>query len=566
MLSELNSRMNLKGGFSNRYLRLLGILLVASLQYRCAQEVAPQGGKIDETPPVVKEATPPNQSTHFSAKQIDIKFDEFIQNTGFAHTLTSPPMEPKPVFKVQGKHLVIVLKNQLRANTTYTINFGDDIKNVTEGKVLQNFTYVFSTGDYIDSQRVSGIVKLAETGLPAEDYVVSLYPGDTADGFLKMRPVYFSRTDKNGSFEIKNVKAAKYNVYALKDQNFNYEYDQPNENIAFMDSTLDLTDTLPKQIELVAFNEGFKRLKFQNVKSIEPGKLMVTYTAPVEKFKADANVFSGGYHAWFYPTKDTAIVWFSNYYDKKLELFLVANDTLLDTVRIDLKTIARDSLPLNKKYAIRTVNQSVARDGKPELGTVPNIQGLNASLKIELSRPLLELNDSKALQITEDSSGKVVNVPFKLEPERRQSLIFDFQRKEKTDYTVTIPDSSFRDIYGLWNPALHWKFRTTGKDSYGNIHLTLKVENTAIPYIVKLLDATNATVKEIFTIGNKEKKVDLPMQPEGAYHVVVIEDRNQNGVWDTGNFKLKRQPERVINIKDVYNLKGNWDLDIEVTF
>lgn len=566
MLSELNSRMNFKGVFSSGYLRLLGILLVASVQYRCAQEVAPQGGKIDETPPVVKEATPPNESTHFKAKQIDIRFDEFIQNGSFAHTLTSPPMEPQPVFKVQGKHLIIVLKNELRPNTTYTINFGDDIKNVTEGKVLQNFTYVFSTGDYIDSQRISGFVKLAETGLPAEDYVVSLYPQDTTDGFLKMRPLYFARTDKNGSFEIKNVKAAKYNVYALKDQNFNYEYDQPNENIAFLDSAVDLTDTLPKQVDLIAFNEGFKRLKFQNVKSLEPGKLMVTYTAPVEKFKADANVFKDGYHAWFYPTKDTAIIWFSNYYDKKLELFLVANDTLLDTVRMDLKIIPRDSLLQNKKYAIRTVNQSVTGDTKQNMSTLSSEQGLNASLKIELSRPLLDINNSKALQIAEDSSGKVVNVPFSLEPEKRQSLIFDFPRKEKTDYTVTIPDSSFRDVYGLWNPALQWKFHTRGKESYGNIHLTMTIENTAKHYIIKLLNASNDTVKEIYSVGVSSKKVDLPLQPEGAYHVVVIEDSNQNGAWDTGNFKQKRQPERVINFKDVYNLKGGWDLEIEVKF
>ncbi len=558
--------MNYRRIFSSSHLRMLCILLFASTQYRCAQEMTPQGGKVDETPPVVKQATPANETTHFNAKQIDIQFDELIQNTGFAHTLTSPPMEPKPVFRVQGKHLIVVLKNELKPNTTYTINFGDDIKNVNEGKVLQNYTYVFSTGDYIDSQRVSGSVKLAETGLPAEDYVVSLYPEDTTDGFLKMRPVYFAHTDKNGSFEIKNVKGARYHLYALKDQNFNYEYDQPNENIAFLDTVLDLTDTLPKTVELVAFNEGFKRLKFQNVKSLEPGKLMVTYTAPIEKFKADATVFKDGYHAWFYDTKDTAIVWFSNYYDKKLELFLVANDTLLDTVRIDLKTIGRDSLPQNKKYAIRIVNQAVTADGKQNITAGANTQSLNASLKIDLSRPMLEINNSKALQITDDSSGKVVSAAFSMDEKKHQSLVFDFPRKEKTDYTVTIPDSSFRDIYGLWNPALQWKFRTVGKDSYGNMHLTMKIENTNTYYVIKLLNASNEVVKEMYSVGATEKKVDLPMQPEGAYHVVVIEDTNRNGVWDTGNLKQKRQPERVINFKDVYNLKGGWDLEIEVKF
>ena len=146
----------------------------------CANIKPPEGGKKDTIPPKPKKISPPNKSLHFTADKIEITFDEFIKSTGFAQTLISPPMEKRPIFKVQGKTLIIELKSKLRDSTTYTINFAEDIKDVNEGNTLNNFTYVFSTGEFIDSQKVSGTVKMAKDNSFADGVIVSLYPRDSS--------------------------------------------------------------------------------------------------------------------------------------------------------------------------------------------------------------------------------------------------------------------------------------------------------------------------------------------------------------------------------------------------
>jgi hypothetical protein len=100
---------------------------------------------------------PRKLSIHFDAKKINITFNEFIQIGDFAtQVFFSPALEEKPSFRVHGRSLVISLNSPLKPQTTYTVNFGNSVKDITEGNVMTNYQYVFSTGDYIDSLRVQG--------------------------------------------------------------------------------------------------------------------------------------------------------------------------------------------------------------------------------------------------------------------------------------------------------------------------------------------------------------------------------------------------------------------------
>ena len=83
--------------------------------------------------------------------------------------------------------------------------------------------------------------------------------------------------------------------------------------------------------------------------------------------------------------------------------------------------------------------------------------------------------------------------------------------------------------------------------------------------VVKILDAgSDALITEIHITNEPEKKVLIENVAAGTYKVIVIDDANGNGVWDTGNFKNKIQPEKIITYPSTYTLKGGWDLDVEV--
>lgn len=536
------------------------------MMVQCANESVPQGGKKDEIPPKARKMNPPDKTVLFQSSKIEITFDEFVQNTGFPHTLVSPPMDKNPDYKIHGKTLAVKLKSALRPNTTYTINFADDIKDVNEGNMAPNFTYVFSTGSYIDSQKISGKVILAKEGNPAEGVLVLLYPAELPDAVLTDKPYYFSKTDKSGAYQIRNVKWGDYNIYALKDQNFNYRYDQPNELIGFIDSVLHLTDTLHPQIELQAFEAEKNKALLDRAKSIAPGHLQISYTTPVKTFQLISEWNQENDFWYFNETKDTIHYWFQQYDERESNLFFIANDTLKDTARIEMKFVERDSMLHAAQNAVTLTNSEFGGSGFNKNRDENAVQELYKPLKLFLSRPVSEINALKTIQIMNDSTNKIYTPEFSLDERTKMFLTADFDKEENTSYSIVIPDSILRDMFGTWNHEIIYRFRTNNKNDYGTINLTLKATGTEAPYIFRLLNGNNDVVKEIPFTGDGEQKVKLEKIPAGRYNAEIIEDRNANGKWDTGDFKNKIQPEKVYTFKDTYQLKGGWDLEVEVKF
>jgi len=546
--------------------RLLAVVCFTLILLGCANESVPQGGEKDVTPPKLKRVTPEDKSLHFNSNKITFQFNEFLKPTGFAQTLISPPLDKKPDIKADNKTVTVKFKSSFRPNTTYTINFADDIQDLNEGNTLNNFNYVFSTGDFIDSQSVRGIVILAKENTPAEGVIVSLYPADSISGIEKSKPYYFAKTDKAGNFQINNIKADRYQVYALKDQNYNYLYDLPNELIAFSDTVLDLTDSLPKMVTLKLFDENKRKLRFDGARSLGPGLIQLTYNKPISTFKLDAELYSASDFAYTFPTNDTVNYWYSKYYTKKAELFLVANDTLLDTVRIELKNIEKDSLWNSANNLLSIQNQAVKRKENGEIQENIHSQDLFKPVKINFTRPIIGINENKSLQIYKDSSTNSTNCKYVLDEKTRQSILVDFEKQENTLMRIEIPDSIFQDVLKTWNRKTVYKFTTNKKENYGNLHVTLKTDVPGKYYVVKLLSATNELIQEFFFTGEAERKITVNNIPAGTYKFNVIDDTNKNGVWDTGNFHSKIQPEKVFTYPDTYQLKGGWDLDITVKF
>ena len=274
------------------------------------------------------------------------------------------------------------------------------------------------------------------------------------------------------------------------------------------------------------------------------------------------------------------------------------NDTLTDSTRLDLKFIAPDSLAYsdnpgylfgiatsvivpvakgNKPDSAAITNSNVAGTAAPPSTTVPtaavapkpvvyNPQELYKPVIVYFTRAIDSVNATKQMTVRDDSLKTTIAFKYEMDKRTHISISGDFDKNENTPYTLEIPDSTFRDIFGLWNRRLRYKFQTNEKDSYGNIHLTMTTKDENKHYIVKLLNSNDEVIAEIPFSGSTEKKVDINNVVAGSYHAVVVDDRNNNGKWDTGNFRNKIQPEKVYTIKDTYQLKGGWDLDVEVKF
>ena len=206
----------------------------------CAKMGSLTGGPKDEDPPRVVESSPENYSLQFDRDKIEITFDEFIQLDNVNQQLVvSPPLSKKPVVRLKNKTLLIELEEDLRENTTYTLNFGGAIKDNNEGNPLTNFEFVFSTGDYLDSLTIGGTLLNAFDLKPSEEPVMVMLYDDLSDSVVfKDIPVYVGKSEKDGSYRINNLKADTFKLFALKDVNNNFLFDQPNEVIAFLDTTV----------------------------------------------------------------------------------------------------------------------------------------------------------------------------------------------------------------------------------------------------------------------------------------------------------------------------------------
>ena len=185
---------------------------------------------------------PLNKSTNFSGKQIELTFDEFINSQGMSQELVvSPPMEKNPEIRMRGKTLIVEFLDELRENTTYTLSFGETIKDLNEGNILRNFEFVFSTGEKLDSLGVLGMALQAfnrEFPETEDPVFVMLYENLSDSAPLLEIPDYVGKITPQGAFLINNVRPGTYRLFALQDMNRNYKYDVPEEMIGFLDTTL----------------------------------------------------------------------------------------------------------------------------------------------------------------------------------------------------------------------------------------------------------------------------------------------------------------------------------------
>ncbi len=231
---------------------------------QCAKIGSPSGGPRDIAPPVLLKSKPLNKSTLFTGTQLEFTFDEFINSQGMSQELViSPPMEETPEIRMRGKTLVIEFLEDLRENTTYTLSFGETIKDLNEGNILRNFEFVFSTGEKLDSLGVLGMaVQAFNLELPeTEDPIfVMLYENLSDSAPLLEIPDYVGKITPQGAFLINNIRPGTYRLFALQDLNRNYKYDVPEEMIGFIDTTLllypgmfdyKMTDTIPEPDSLL---------------------------------------------------------------------------------------------------------------------------------------------------------------------------------------------------------------------------------------------------------------------------------------------------------------------------
>ena len=256
---------------------LLAIYILQSLA-SCANIVPPSGGPRDSIPPYRIYAKPKDSAINIQPKEILIGFNEYITLSSLQENLiVNPSIKNNPLIESKLNGVRIRLNDSLAANTTYRIQFGTAIRDVNEGNIAQDFSYVFSTGDQIDSGRLQGTVKIAETGKIDSTLIVVLQPWNNDSAIFKNKPLYYTKISSKGKFSFDFLPFTKFNIFVVPND-YNKKYDDSTKLFAFTDSAVTVTRS-QDSIRLFAFQsyQKIEKKKTTNNKQLKKNTASLKY-------------------------------------------------------------------------------------------------------------------------------------------------------------------------------------------------------------------------------------------------------------------------------------------------
>jgi len=499
----------------------------------CANEIAPTGGTKDATPPKLVASFPANEARNFRSKKVVLKFDEFLNySLNVAQIQVTPEMKPAAKFYVEGKKIIIDLPKTLDSNITYSIMFGNTIKDINEGNPIQDFSFCFSTGDSLDVSLLSGSSISLNDMKPVENVMVGLYPENTDYS----KPFYFTNTNKEGLFSLRNIKRGRYIVAAFEDKNMNRIFDRGDGISGFLDSIIFLQDTI-NNLKLNLFPSP----KGKIVESYVPrgNKLDVAFSHPIEKVSVTASPKNDIEFATLNETRDTLFYWYKNANPDSIDLGLVINDS---TTLLKIKNQSnKDSLSFKK--------------GRGIISIAPQ-----SSFIVTISNPIEKIDPTK-ISITEDSTKTIETSASFLKFEENR-IHFSFVKKTGSKYIIQLGDSCIKDIFGHYTKGESFSFSCPKEMETGNLILKLSEADSSF-LIIEIKNEKDETVAKKY-LSPLQKQIRFDGITTGNYSIVGTFDDNKNGYWDSGNFEQKLQPEKKVVLKSTVNIKSGWDIEAEI--
>lgn len=610
--------------FSHLWPALVFVIVIVSVVSSCAKMGNPDGGWYDETPPQVIGAEPEDKGINVNSRKIKILFNEFIKiENATDNVIVSPPQLEQPEIKAAGKRILIELKDSLKSNTTYTIDFSDAISDNNEGNPLGNFTYSFSTGDRIDTLEVSGNVLEAENLEPVKGILVGLHPVadslktgssvlDVDSVFRKQPLLRVSRTDSRGHFVIKGIAPGAYRVFALQDMDGTYTFSQKSEKIAFnheifvpsfkpdvrqdtiwSDSLhirsitpVHYTHFLPDDIMLRAFTELQTERFFLKTERKQANRFDVFFSYGHAELPTIKGLNFNAEDAFVVEPsekKDTILYWLRdttlvNQDTLSVEMTYYATDSLgelqlkTDTLEIlskdpyakRMKKLADEHKEWKKKQ------EKAAKKGMPVDSVMP-VKHLDLkwnapselapdqNISVTFTTPLA-LADTSKIRLYSKIDTLWYEAPYEFRPMKNAHRTYE--------------------LLGEWRPEVEYSLEVDSAaftDIYGLTSNKLKqgfkvksldsfssliftFEGMAGKNIIAyLLDKGGNTTK---TATTTDGAVQFFYIKPGTYYLQMLVDHNGNGQWDTGNYDEDLQPEEVYYYPHAIECKEKWDVTL----
>lgn len=521
-----------------------GLVFLFFVLVKCANVEPPSGGPKDVKAPEVMFTNPQNHSTNFSGKTIKIVFNEPIRLSQLKQNLIINPYYDKKDINLQTRknELTITFQEPLDTNTTYSLDLSDGIADITEGNKIKDMKFTFSTGNALDTAKITGQTCEYFTGNKMKEVLVGLYSYNDTINPQHHKPLMKTYTDTGGKFNLQHIKPGIYSLYAIKDKNENDKFDYKDEKIAFINKPVKLFKSANHKLNLV--KQDFEPPRFLTLKHDK--NIIIKLNEALRKYKIETKTDTLLHEPS--PDKNKIII----YNDKQRKDSIPINIWVSDSSYNDTtyKTKIKLSGPPEK-----TENQKVIRSIEPKDKSALT-DSLN--LKIKFHNPVKHTITDSLLTIQQDSlqpeiynteSNKLVFNSIKT------SLSFHKKIDFKDSISIFLKENAFISIYNDSSKKVKRLYKKLNKRKRSSISFHIKTDKK--PIIIQLLNQDREIIRQK---KHTYQPVFSHLKP-GNYSIRLIHDKNNNGFWDWGNYKTNKHPEEIKLPEKTYELKERWNIE-----
>ena len=540
----------------------------------CAQMSPLTGGYKDTIPPNLIASIPPENSTSVNPNQFYFAFDELIDASKLQESIIiSPFYSGKKEVKYKKNEVLISFDTLFDENTTYIINFAGGISDVTEGNDLSNAKLIFSTGEYIDSASISGVVYNPNENKRVEGALVGLYQDvDSLDLFHK-KPIYFTFSDESGKYEINNVKPDKYTIYAFIDENKSFIADFKNEAFGFYENTVEVNNKTrkiklnlnkedlselrlirnrsrgnvyeiiySKKLEKIQLVEGLN-LKY----SLNDNKNLIIYKNPmvtdsllviIEAFDLSGNTSKDSIYVTFNDEneyKEDFNYTFNTYFKKELE------DTINFSINLNKPTLNKD---LNYRFVLDTIK---IPDSLYFFKLSKELNSFEGLFKLNQNISSLFLDNHQNIYSKNLNNDSLINLFNRY-----------YQGINRNKISFMIEKGEVFSIEGDTLDQIKQDFTFNGSDFYGQINGTVFDTLGRKNLVTELI---SIDLKRVYKNRDVNPKFNFINIPPGKYYLRTYNDINNNNMVDVGSILYKNPGEEIIYNENEIEIRSNWVIE-----
>lgn len=538
---------------------LVLLLITIIILTGCANQMAPVGGEVDKIPPEVIESYPKNRTTNFKESYLEIKFSEYVDKLSVQNSIfISPALQHGINYNWSGKSVALEIKDTLQENTTYTVTVGTEVMDLNNrNKMVQPFTFAFSTGNKIDTAKISGKVYTGKT----DGVMIYAYQSSNDVDPSKQKPNYVSQVGKNGSYSIVGLREGDYKIFAMRDNMLDMLYQKNDDEYGVQANKIELTteNTNPEHIDFFLTREDTIAPKLNAAFMKDRSHLVVEFSEAVDSAKLSA--------ANFTLVDTTSKKTISPKYFYKLDsrpnqFYLAFGDTT------SFKDYILFVSEFEDMHSNKTADDKISFVYKTERDTFPNnllkAFGDLPDSKVDFENPLVSIQFADGIDIEEVKSRTAIEDPQKKSIEfavtKYDDVLFQLSAKNKLkpglEYIVKFNAKNLADISGKSVDTVYQRKFTTSTE----------LDFSGASGVVEGADSTNVTVLESVSLPKKvynqkndsKKKFEFKKVIPGKYLIWTFKDKNKNGKYDSGSIQPFKYAEEFRYYNDTLNLRARW--------